>query len=93
MNYRSALLLITFGLVIVAGCAGHNPLIGTPDASGQVAGLFMGFWHGSVVIIAFLASIFTDISIYEVHNTGFGYNFGFMLGAVFLPGGIFRLLF
>jgi len=38
--------------------------------------------------ISFVISLFTDsINIYDVHNNGNWYNFGFVLGAIVLPGG------
>jgi len=49
-----------------------------------------GLWHGLIAPITFIISIFTkNVRFYEVHNTGFWYNFGFVLGAgLFLSGGI-----
>jgi hypothetical protein len=47
--------------------------------SPQVSGA--GLWHGSIAPITFLVSLFTDgISVYETHNSGRWYEFGFMLG-------------
>jgi hypothetical protein len=87
-----------FGLVAVlvlaflcSACApGPNSAEKTPNAEGKVAGFFKGFWHGLISPITFIISIFTkNVRMYEVHNNGIFYNFGFVLGAgLFLGGGI-----
>jgi hypothetical protein len=78
-------------LLILASCApGPNELEKTADADGKTAGFFMGFWHGLIAPITFVISVFSKgVRLYEVHNSGFWYNFGFVLGAgLFLSGGI-----
>lgn len=46
------------------------------------AGFWAGFWHGMIMPITFFISLFNpDVGIYETHNTGKGYNLGFVLGA------------
>jgi len=45
-------------------------------------------WHGIIAPITFIISLFTDsVSMYEVHNTGGWYDFGFVLGVGILFGG------
>lgn len=58
---------------------------------GDVAGFWMGLWHGIIAPIAFFISLFTDnVNIYDVHNSGNWYDFGFVLGAgILFGGGIF----
>ena len=72
-------LVITITLIsIVAACApNHNPnSVVLPDA----AGFLSGFWHGCIAWIVLVFSLFgADANIYEVHNTGTGYNFGFLI--------------
>ena len=49
------------------------------EASG--AGFWLGFWHGIIIPVTFVISLFNDnVSIYDVHNNGNWYDFGFMLG-------------
>ena len=76
-------------LFLLAGCApGPNQLAGTADAEGEVAGFWVGLWQGAIMPISFLVSLFTaDVQIYEVHNNGGWYDFGFVLGAGILFGG------
>jgi len=88
---RRTAILILLLLFIFASCApGPNTAERTPDKEGKVAGFWMGIWHGLISPITFIISIFTkNVRFYEVHNSGFWYNFGFVLGAgLFLNGGI-----
>lgn len=56
--------------------------------STQLAGFWLGLWHGLISPITFLVSLFNDhVSIYEVHNNGGWYNFGFMIGVSVIFGG------
>jgi hypothetical protein len=60
----------------------------SPDPEGEVAGFWQGLWHGIISPITFIVSLFNDnISIYEVHNNGGWYNFGFLFGATIIFGG------
>jgi hypothetical protein len=76
-------------LVLAACAAGPNVSVDEPSADGEVAGFWMGLWHGIIVPITWLISLFSDtVSIYEVHNNGGWYDTGFLIGAgVFLGGG------
>lgn len=68
--------------------AGPNPAVNTPDANGRVAGFWLGFWHGLITPITFVASLFSDkVHVFEVHNNGKAYVAGFILGMSLLRGG------
>ena len=85
---RAAILALVAALVLAACAAGPNTVAGTPDAGGDVAGFWLGLWHGVIAPITFIISLFADgVNVYDVHNNGGWYNFGFVLGAVFLIGG------
>lgn len=82
---------VTLALVVVlllAACtAGPNPDVGTPGGDGDVAGFWLGLWHGIIAPITFLISLFdNDVNFYEVHNNGNWYNVGFALGALLWIG-------
>lgn len=82
---------ILVATLVLAGCApGPNELEKTADAEGRTAGFLLGLWHGFISPVTFIFSIFSrEVRFYEVHNSGTGYNFGFVLGAgLFLSGGI-----
>jgi len=76
-------------LLMVAGCAaGPNELADAPDEEGKVAGFWQGLWHGIIAPITFIISLFSDtVNVYEVHNNGGWYTFGFLLGLGVLTGG------
>jgi hypothetical protein len=83
--------VILAGVLLLASCApGPNSLEKTPNATGRVAGFWLGLWLGLIAPISFIISLFTkDVRIYEVHNSGLWYNLGFVIGAgLFLHGGI-----
>jgi hypothetical protein len=64
---------------------GPNPLINQPDGQGRVARAVAGLWHGLIVPVTLVLSFFdSDVEIYEVHNAGSEYNFGFFLGEAFM---------
>lgn len=83
-------LLLVFAFVLYSCTAGSNDLEKVPNKEGKVAGFWKGIWHGLIAPITFIISIFSKtVRLYEVHNSGFWYNFGFVLGAgLFLSGGI-----
>jgi hypothetical protein len=81
-----------FLAVLAATCVscapGPNPERGTPNAVGQVAGFWDGVWHGVIAPVTFVWSLFDDrVQVYEVHNRGGWYNFGFLLGLSIMSGG------
>ncbi len=86
----AAVTMVLMALFFAACAPGPNTAEKSPDAEGHVAGFWLGLWHGLISPITFIISIFTkNIRIYEIHNSGPWYNFGFVLGAgLFLSGGI-----
>ncbi len=80
MKRLFAVFLILMMMFAISGCvAGPNELVNTPDEAGNVAGFWQGFWHGLISPITFLISLFLDtVHIYETHNNGGWYNFGFL---------------
>lgn len=82
MSRRTLLLLAVVVLVLSACAAGANPSVDVLDAEGNTAGFWTGLWHGIILPFAFLFSLFTDnVNVYEIHNTGNWYDFGYVLGA------------
>lgn len=76
-------------LAATAGCVpGPNELVGSPGPEGDVAGFWLGLWHGFIVLFTFIASLFYDsVEIYEVHNNGAWYGFGYVFGMMMFFGG------
>ena len=82
---RASILLI---VTTLSRCAVANPNINTFNYDGSISGFWAGLWHGFVLPVALITSFFnTSINIYEVYNTGFGYNAGFLIGILIWAGG------
>jgi hypothetical protein len=89
MDYLRILILLVLIAILASACAATpNDLAKTPDEDGEIAGFWRGLWHGFISPFAFLVSLFSDnVNIYEVHNNGNWYNFGFMIGVSIIFGG------
>jgi branched-subunit amino acid permease len=83
------LIAITLTILVISGCvAGPNEMVNTPDEGGQIAGFWQGLWQGFISPFTFLISLFSEtVHVYDVHNNGNWYNFGFLLGASIIFGG------
>jgi hypothetical protein len=91
MRRSIALAVILVAVLVLSACApGPNSAEKTARADGRTAGFFLGLWHGFIAPVTFVISVFSrNVRLYEVHNNGTWYNFGFVLGAgLFLSGGI-----
>ena len=72
---------------------GPNPMMNQPDAQGRVARAVSGLWHGFISPVTLVLSFFdAGIQMYEVHNAGPEYNFGFFLGEALVFGLLSLLL-
>ncbi len=67
---------------------GPNPLENSENPKNKVAGFWQGLWHGLIAPVTLVMSLFKeDVGIYEVHNNGARYNFGFVFGMMIIRGG------
>ena len=82
-SYKVIALLIL--LVLLTGCmAGISPQFDT-----QQAGFFYGIWHGWLAPLSLILKFFNpEHSIYEINNTGLGYEFGFYMAIISGFGGL-----
>jgi hypothetical protein len=73
-------------VLLLSSCAaGPNTAAGTGE---DPAGFWPGLWHGIIVPITFVISLFTDtVNMYEVNNNGNWYDFGFLFGLLIGLGG------
>ena len=86
----AAFILVLLLLVTLAACApGPNSLKGTPGDKDSAAGFWLGVWQGFIAPFVFVISLFqSGLNIYEVHNNGAWYNFGYLFGLMcFFSGG------
>jgi hypothetical protein len=87
-NYTSIILLVLAMMLLASCAAGPNEFKNVPDEEEKVAGFWRGLWHGIISPVTFIVSLFNkNINVYEVHNNGGWYNFGFLLGIGALSGG------
>jgi hypothetical protein len=85
---RIALLaLVLVGGLALSACAPGPNNVAEVNAP-HIAGFWLGLWHGIITPVTFVVSLFNDnVNIYDVHNNGNWYNFGFMLGVSVVFGG------
>ena len=85
----AGLAVVAVLLLTLASCApGSNVQEGVAAQGGEIAGFWLGLWHGIIAPITFVISLFSDtVNVYEIQNNGNWYNFGFVLGAGVLLGG------
>jgi len=84
-------LVATVLLLLGACAAGVNPNVGTPPPGATApAGFWLGVWHGMILPITWIVSLFTrTVSPYEVYNSGNWYDVGFVIGISIVFGGPF----
>lgn len=81
--------LVVFGLfvsliVLSLSCAPGDKRWDQNVNPGHRAGFFAGIWHGLIIIVSFIVSLFVkSVNIYEISNTGWGYDLGFLIGLCF----------
>ena len=79
--FKVVVFLLCLCLVLASCAPGPNEMVGTPDAKGTVAGFWYGLWHGLISPVTFVISLFNhNVQLYDAHNNGGWYNFGFILG-------------
>ena len=67
---------------MLSGCSAGDAMYATDPA-----GFFWGLWHGAISFIALIIHIFNDgVQVYEVHNSGGWYDFGFLIGVTAIWG-------
>jgi len=86
-RYKAAITVIfsIFITLSMTGCFAGERVYGYDDP----AGFFWGIWHGWIAPVSLIAMLFSDtIIMFEIHNTGFGYNAGFYMAVISGFGGI-----
>ena len=89
MNKVVLCLTLVVMAFMLSGCAaGPNDLEGSANKDGVVAGFWRGLWNGLIAPVTFIISLFSSkVQMYEVHNSGNWYDFGFLLGVMITFGG------
>lgn len=87
-SFVRVIVLVVAVTVLLSCTAGPNALKGSAGPGSVVAGFWHGLWHGFICLFTLIISVFSNsVTIYEVHNDGGWYNFGFVLGAAAFFGG------
>ena len=82
LNLR-LLVFVPFTLLLVSCAAGNASF-----TQENPAGFWYGLWHGIISVISLIIHVFNDsVAVYESHNTGGWYDFGFLLGVIAIWGG------
>ena len=77
-------LLLVPVVLLLASCNAGNEQF----TAESPAGFWYGLLHGAISVITLVIHIFNDsIGVYETNNTGGLYDFGFLLGVIFIWGG------
>ena len=77
------LVFVPFALVLVSCAAG-----GASFTQDTPAGFWYGLWHGVISVISLIIHLFNEsVTVYETHNTGGWYDFGFLMGVITIWGG------
>lgn len=81
MKSKSISFLVLFAVVLLtSSCAESHDI--AQHISGTPSGFFEGVIHGMILPISFITSLFDEnIAIYAVHNSGWTYDLGFMIGS------------
>jgi len=83
----AVLVAVLVPVLLVAACAA-GPNDAANAGTQQLAGFWLGLWQGLICPITFVVSLFNDqVSMYEVHNNGGWYDFGFLLGVMVIFSG------
>ena len=85
----SAFILALLLLATLTACApGPNKMQDSIGPRDTVAGFWHGVWQGFIAPFVFVISLFkSGMNIYEVHNNGAWYNFGYLFGLACFFGG------
>jgi len=87
---------LVVGLILVVAlmflsCAPGNERWDQEINPSNMAGFWAGIWHGLIIVITFIVSLFTkEVGLYEINNTGWPYNLGFLIGLFISIGGGIR---
>ncbi len=72
-------------MLILTGCADTSNIDQCLRPSEHTYGFWGGTWHGMIMGLSFIGSLFdNDIAVYAVNNNGGWYDFGFVGGFFFM---------
>jgi hypothetical protein len=83
------IMFVSIGIILIGLLSGCADLIQYQYSKEiQTVGFWYGLWHGMIMPISFIISLFNEqVAVYAVYNNGGWYNFGFLLGLSMSIGG------
>jgi len=85
MRSLATFVFVAILAVVITGCFPGGPTYSPQEP----AGFFSGVWHGWIAPVSLIVGLFKDgVRIYEPHNTGWWYDFGFYIAVIAGFGGI-----
>ncbi len=78
-NWPPKILGLVVVTLLLSSCTFAGNSAGLTDGT---PGFFMGIWHGLLAPLSLIVRFFIDIQMYEMPNSGFGYDLGFLIGIV-----------
>ena len=73
--------LIAVAVLILTGCAHPHQIASCLPTAEEPSGFWFGTWNGMTMFFSLIGSAFSNnITIYDVNNNGWFYNFGFVCG-------------
>lgn len=84
-NFRLVkLFVLNLFCLLLISCTAGDPQF-TQD---NPAGFWLGLWHGIISVISLIVHLFNEnVVVYEIHNSGGWYDFGFLAGVICIWGG------
>lgn len=86
-TYKTIFLIIVASILLMA----FTSCMPNPDQelTRAPSGFFKGVWHGWIAPISLIFGFFNDSTrIYDPHNTGWWYDFGFYMAVISGFGGL-----
>lgn len=88
MNKNRHFILVLI-LVLIIGLISSCMPNPTEAANPKPSGFFKGVWHGWIAPISLIVGFFNDTTrVYDPHNTGWWYDFGFYMAIISGFGGL-----
>jgi len=79
-RFFNAFILLVLALSLISCAAGDSQF-----TQNDPAGFWFGIWHGTIAFISLVIHLFNEqVTVYEINNAGGWYDFGFLLGVVFV---------
>ncbi len=84
---KKKILILTLMTVLTLSLTSCMP--GSRELTDDPAGFITGVWNGWIAPLSLIFSFFKDdVTMYEVHNAGFWYDFGFYIAIISGFGGL-----